>query len=327
MSSGSRMLAPEVGIIRRLPRWFASLISSNPVSRSRPSRSDGDSVCPKTLRHFGFPKHPPRSPSRTLREDGRPLGTSSVEVICDAVWWIGTDRNTQITMVSRIHQVEQHRSRIQGIEAMTLVSNHHFPRHSHDQLGIGVIAFGAQRSWSGVGAVNASAGDVIMVNPGEVHDGAPLDGNPRGWRMIYIDPALVVREVEEEIAGQVEIVHPVARDRLLAAHFARLFGCLIASQSDRLAVEENLLRSLVYVFGQHGMARQDAQQSMALKLALRDPENPTLNLGLLALVRFDLRAEGLFEAAITVCPLQPFGGRKGVLPVRCSSLFWESHAP
>jgi len=158
-------------------------------------------------------------------------------------------------MVSRIHQVEQHRSRIQGIEAMTLVSNHHFPRHSHDQLGIGVIAFGAQRSWSGVGAVNASAGDVIMVNPGEVHDGAPLDGNPRGWRMIYIDPALVVREVEEEIAGQVEIVHPVARDRLLAAHFARLFACLIASQSARLAAEENLLRSLVYVFGQHGMAR------------------------------------------------------------------------
>jgi hypothetical protein len=29
---------------------------------------------------------------------------------------------------------------------MTLVSNHHFPRHSHEHLGIGVIAFGAQRS-------------------------------------------------------------------------------------------------------------------------------------------------------------------------------------
>lgn len=59
---------------------------------------------------------------------------------------------------------------------MTLVSNHHFPRHSHDQFGIGVIAFGAQRSWSGVGLVKASAGNVIMANPGEMHDGAPLDG-------------------------------------------------------------------------------------------------------------------------------------------------------
>lgn len=128
---------------------------------------------------------------------------------------------------------------------MTLISNHHFPRHSHDQFGVGVIAFGAQRSWSGIGAVSASAGDVIMVNPGEMHDGTPLNGNPRGWRMIYIDPALVVREVEEDIAGQVEIVRPVAHDRLLATLFAQLFACLTAAQSDRLAVEENLLRSLV----------------------------------------------------------------------------------
>src|SRR4051794_10821451 len=119
-------------------------------------------------------------------------------------------------MVSRIHQVEQHRLTVRGIEAMTLVSNHHFPRHSHDQFGIGVIAFGAQRSWSGIGSVSASAGDVIMSNPGEMHDGMPVDDRPRGWRMIYFDPALVAREVEEEIVGQAEIVRPVAHDPLLA---------------------------------------------------------------------------------------------------------------
>jgi len=158
-------------------------------------------------------------------------------------------------VVSRIHQVEQHRSTVTGIEAMTLVSNHHFPRHSHDQFGIGVMGFGAQRSWSGVGHVKASAGDVIMANPGEMHDGAPLDGQARGWRMIYLDPDLVAREVEEEIAGQAEIVRPVARDRLLAGHFARLFACLTASQSERPAREENLLYSLIYLLRKHGMAR------------------------------------------------------------------------
>ena len=72
---------------------------------------------------------------------------------------------------------------------MTLVSNHHFPRHSHDQFIIGVIAFGAQRSWSAVGQVSASAGDVIMANPGKMHDGVPWDNNARQWRMIYIGPA------------------------------------------------------------------------------------------------------------------------------------------
>ena len=138
---------------------------------------------------------------------------------------------------------------------MTLVSNHHFPRHSHDQFGFGVIAFGAQRSWSGIGSVSASCGDVIMANPGEMHDGAPLDGSPRGWRMIYLDPALVGREVQDEFAGPIEIVRPVARDSLLARHFAVLFSCLTAVQPDRLATEENLLRSLMCLLRRHGMVR------------------------------------------------------------------------
>jgi AraC-like DNA-binding protein len=167
----------------------------------------------------------------------------------------GHDRDTQVTMVSRIHQVEQLKSNIPGIEAMELVSSHHFPRHSHDQFGIGVIAFGAQRSWSGVGPVQAIAGDVIMSTPGEIHDGMPLNGDVRGWRMLYLDPALLAREVEGEIAAHVEIVRPVAHDPLLARHFARLFGCLTASRSDRLARDENLLRSLIYMLRQHGMAR------------------------------------------------------------------------
>jgi AraC-like DNA-binding protein len=137
---------------------------------------------------------------------------------------------------------------------MTLVSNHHFPRHSHDQFGIGVIAFGAQRSWSGVGLVSASAGDVIMVNPGEMHDGVPLDSNVRRWRIIYIDPVLLAREVEEETVEPVEMVHPVAQDPLLAGHFARLFACLTAPQPDRLAREENLLRSLMHILRRHVVA-------------------------------------------------------------------------
>lgn len=159
-------------------------------------------------------------------------------------------------MASRIHHVEQHKVMVPGIEAMTLVSNHHFPRHSHDQFSIGVIAFGAQRSWSGVGSVSAAAGDVIMANPGEIHDGAPVEGRPRGWRMIYLDPAIMAREVKEEFAGPVEIVRPVARDPLLARHFVELFACLTAVKSDSLASEENLLRSMICLLRRHGMARR-----------------------------------------------------------------------
>jgi AraC-like DNA-binding protein len=161
-------------------------------------------------------------------------------------------------MVAAIHRAELHRSTLAGLEPMTLVSNHHFPRHSHDQFGIGVIASGAQRSWSGIGMVSASAGDIIMANPGEMHDGIPLDGNARRWRMIYIDPALVAREVEEEAVGPLEIVHPVVRDPLLAGHFARLFACLTAPQADRLARDESLLCSLMQILRRHAVRRRSS---------------------------------------------------------------------
>src|SRR5262245_51761747 len=107
----------------------------------------------------------------------------------------------KVIVRKRTHNVVKHRSGVPGIEAMTMFTGHAFPRHSHDQFGIGIMMSGAQRSWSVIGEVEAEAGDVIMVNPGEMHDGAPL-GGARGWRILYLDPALVAREIAEECAGE-----------------------------------------------------------------------------------------------------------------------------
>jgi AraC-like DNA-binding protein len=156
-------------------------------------------------------------------------------------------------MARRIHDVTQHKLSVQGIEALTLVSNH-LPRHAHDQLSVGLIAFGAQHSWSGVGVVRAGAGDCIMANPGEMHDGIPIEGKPRGWRMIYLDSALITEGMREEFVEPVEIVRPVARDPLLARHFSYLFASLTAAHPDDFAAEEQLLRSLVCLLRRHGMA-------------------------------------------------------------------------
>ncbi len=167
------------------------------------------------------------------------------------------------TRTPRRHRVVQHRFAIAGLEAMTIASNHHFPRHSHDGFGIGVLDRGAQRSWSGVGPVEAGPGDVIMVNPGEMHDGAPFDGAGRAWRMLYLDPALVAAAAQEEGSGPVEIVRPVARDPVLAAHFEGLFARMTDPDADPLAREEGLLRTLVCLMRRHGVA--------PLPLARRSP--------------------------------------------------------
>lgn len=173
-------------------------------------------------------------------------------------------------MVRRIHEVIQHKVGIRGIEAVTFASNHQFPRHAHDQFSVGLITFGAQHSWSGVGAVSAGAGDCMMANPGEVHDGIPIDGKPRGWRMIYIDPAVMTNGIGEEFVGPVEIVRPVARDPLLAWRFHELFLCLTAAQPDGFAAEEQLLRSLMCLLGRHGMApRRSGGPAPCVEKAIR----------------------------------------------------------
>ena len=73
----------------------------------------------------------------------------------------------------------QHPSAWAGIDLVEAQSARRFARHTHEQFGIGVIVGGAQTSASGRGQVEAGAGDVITVNPGEVHDGAPIGDRGR----------------------------------------------------------------------------------------------------------------------------------------------------
>jgi len=101
---------------------------------------------------------------------------------------------------------------------------------------------GAQRSWSVIGQVESEAGDVIMVNPGEMHDGMPVDGSARGWRILYLDPNMVAREMADEATDGELIVRPVARDPRLAKHVVRLFAQVENPAPDPFAADESLLR-------------------------------------------------------------------------------------
>ena len=177
-----------------------------------------------------------------------------------------------------MHMVAQHRSALSGVEAMTLLTDHAFPRHSHDGFGIGVMAAGAQRSWSGMGWVEAEAGDVITVNPGEMHDGVPI-GGARGWRMLYLEPALVARELVDEGEDRPEIARPALRDPVLTDLFVRLFAEATGAVPEPLALEEDLLRTLAHLLRRHGtrprpVPRTSAVVTMARQRLDEAPEAP-----------------------------------------------------
>jgi AraC-like DNA-binding protein len=114
------------------------------------------------------------------------------------------------------------------LTAVAAKSARTFPRHSHDEFGIGVITQGAQRSWSGRGLVAAGRGDLITVNPGEVHDGAPIGGE-RAWSMLYLSPdriSAIVRDISEDKVATRELTAPVVKDRRAVGHFAAAYSAV-----------------------------------------------------------------------------------------------------
>lgn len=148
-----------------------------------------------------------------------------------------------------------HATGVEGLQAVSGRSAHCFPRHTHDDFGIGLVVSGGQISASGRGQVEAGPGNVITVNPGEVHDGAPVRGEPRQWHMFYLSPALI-----DEIASGLDIArattlefhHPVMADGEAASRFATAWRGIVSDEAARLsplAAEETLLTCLDGLLG------------------------------------------------------------------------------
>ena len=144
-------------------------------------------------------------------------------------------------------QIQFHRTPLAGLDAMTAATDCTFPRHTHDQYGVGVIDAGGHVSLSGRGQVQAGPGSVISVNPGEVHDGRPVRGQPRTWRILYLDPALMngLRvEIAEGDRAPLELHAPAFNDALTRTLFDALFAAAtgVAGPHARSACETLLVR-------------------------------------------------------------------------------------
>jgi AraC-like DNA-binding protein len=114
-----------------------------------------------------------------------------------------------------------------GIDPMSASTARAFPRHTHDEYGIGVVDAGDHASWSGRGQVEAGPGYFICVNPGEVHDGRAIGGRPRTWRILYFDPAALAdlrADILEGVQGSFTFAAPVFADRGLHRLFEAAFG-------------------------------------------------------------------------------------------------------
>jgi len=144
----------------------------------------------------------------------------------------------------------------QGIYFTHTESSRHFARHWHATYGFGLLELGAQTSASGRGRVDAHAGDLITTNPGEVHDGRPLGGPSRRWRMVYLEPSALqslIAQPGAPDAADLALTRPVIQDPGLRLAMQRLFAAL-DSGAEALACEESLVRACALLQGRHSNA-------------------------------------------------------------------------
>jgi AraC-like DNA-binding protein len=142
-------------------------------------------------------------------------------------------------------RIRFHAFPLAGVDAMSAATDRAFPRHTHDLYGVGVVDAGGHTSWSGRGQVQAGPGTVITVNPGEVHDGSPVGGRPRAWRILYVEPALMAgtcADVRDGTSGDFTFAAPAFADaRVRDALNAAFAFAMVATSSDAMACEAALL--------------------------------------------------------------------------------------
>ncbi len=105
---------------------------------------------------------------------------------------------------------------------------HRFTRHWHDTYAIGTVEAGGETFIARGERHYVRPGDLVLLNPGDIHDGETAD--PSGWRYRMVYPATeVLARVASEIAarptpaphfGRAVVHDPEAARLLLAAHHA-----------------------------------------------------------------------------------------------------------
>lgn len=124
-----------------------------------------------------------------------------------------------------------------------------FPRHFHDEYHITILLHGAQASTAARGIREIQrVGEVKFAEPGEVHDGTPVDHQVRTYWTLYVEPEAFTT-ISEDIGQsgknfnwRTGMVHNPELFRQLMAMFDA-----IKTGVSALTIETGVFRAVAYI--------------------------------------------------------------------------------
>ena len=112
---------------------------------------------------------------------------------------------------------------IDGVSLLTArFSRHHYARHFHDAYVLAVIDQGAQQFMYRRQPCVAAVGDVVILAPGEAHDGRPYRDGAYMYRTLHIDPY----RLADDSGALPDFRNAVLRDAVLSRGLAALCAAL-----------------------------------------------------------------------------------------------------
>lgn len=112
--------------------------------------------------------------------------------------------------------------------------SHSFAPHTHEGFAIGVVERGVEVFNLRGNRHQAGNGQIILINPGEVHDGNGLTADGWAFRIFYADPKFFghsLAETDEGNRTETFFKEPVVNDPALAQKLLKLHRTLETSNS------------------------------------------------------------------------------------------------
>ena len=165
--------------------------------------------------------------------------------------------------------------------------SHSFARHSHAEYMVGIIEQGACAFYYR-GAIHAApTGSIVVINPGEVHDGSGGAAISLKYRALYPSMSLV-QQATYDIAGrhrqQPYFPEPVIQDEPLSRLVQHLH-LILENSASALERETHFLSTLAHLLSRHSENRPACSPIGKERLAVRRARNyleahPTENITL-----------------------------------------------